>query len=634
MRLINNNFKVDFNKANGAIEGLRLVSDSTCFNWVESRNGYGIPYGNAFLLKSETGDNTIKLTYQYFSELQLIITRELTVDGMVEQYSFVNNGKDTLHFTEGELGIFMPFNDSFDTAEVSLMRRCHSHIWCGGNTAYIYNLRMNGDNPNVGLVMTKGYITSYGIEKTFLKGDRGDFVMLLPETDIPSGGSVSLDFLVFYYSSYEDFEEIVRDKGGCICTADCYTPEVGDSISVTAYGANSVVSGGVTYKIEGGKCDVVINDEGEQRIVVNYSDKQTFININAFSKKEKLPVRAKFAVNNQMVKSGRLEGAFLSYDNANCRTIYKAGRRSRFNTAGCHPTTLLAIVRGVNAGILNKNDYDDIIDKSMSFYDRELIKGGEIADDIGKRRVKFAKKYYTYPLFVAIKLEYYKYSGDINSLVQAAVIMKNYYSSGAMYELTPVFPLIREIRRAGENALADELQDMLTSCADDIINNGCKYANVCGLMFSHQIVTAASAVLCDAFALTGKQYYLMNAREHLAKLMLFDGIQPDFRLNSVAVIYHSDKLCKKAYGDETPHFINSDSALAYYKYYKVTNDVEFLNKAKRNISACLTLFDKEGKGNRSHTEPLMVNGIKSRGYEQISGGEDIIMYYYSLIFAE
>ena len=63
----------------------------------------------------------------------------------------------------------MPFNDSYEKAEVGLEKRCNAHLFIGENATYVMALRQGGRAPHLGLVLTKGSIIGYGVEREFFQ---------------------------------------------------------------------------------------------------------------------------------------------------------------------------------------------------------------------------------------------------------------------------------------------------------------------------------------------------------------------------------------------------------------------------------------------------------------------------------
>lgn len=57
------------------------------------------------------------------------------------------------------------------------MKKSHAHIWCGGEVSYVMGLRMVVEAPHLGLILTKGSLKSYSVERdlSLISNDRGDF---------------------------------------------------------------------------------------------------------------------------------------------------------------------------------------------------------------------------------------------------------------------------------------------------------------------------------------------------------------------------------------------------------------------------------------------------------------------------
>ena len=111
------------------------------------------------------------------------VIRKMTAKGRIfERYSFVNTTEKAIEIKTGELGIWVPFNDSYDSAEVSERENCHAHLWCGGKSSYVCCLAMSGKAPHLGLAVTEGNVSSYLVERQENSNDRGDIMLLISGT--------------------------------------------------------------------------------------------------------------------------------------------------------------------------------------------------------------------------------------------------------------------------------------------------------------------------------------------------------------------------------------------------------------------------------------------------------------------
>lgn len=91
----------------------------------------------------------------------LNVTRTLSVleNGELEEcYTFENVSGEPLFIKEKDAYIYVPFNDSYEKAEVGLEKRCNAHLFIGENATYVMALRQGGRAPHLGLVLTKGSI--------------------------------------------------------------------------------------------------------------------------------------------------------------------------------------------------------------------------------------------------------------------------------------------------------------------------------------------------------------------------------------------------------------------------------------------------------------------------------------------
>lgn len=51
---------------------------------------------------------------------------------MKERYMFTNNTDFDIFVQKGDIGIYTPFPDQYDSSEICLTNRANAHIWCGG----------------------------------------------------------------------------------------------------------------------------------------------------------------------------------------------------------------------------------------------------------------------------------------------------------------------------------------------------------------------------------------------------------------------------------------------------------------------------------------------------------------------
>ena len=86
---------------------------------------------------------------------ELDVKHETYAEGEVylERFTFTNTSSKYLCTNRDSIGIYATFNDNYDSAEVCLYNRCHTHIFCGDQVSYIMALRMGGDAKHLGHVL-------------------------------------------------------------------------------------------------------------------------------------------------------------------------------------------------------------------------------------------------------------------------------------------------------------------------------------------------------------------------------------------------------------------------------------------------------------------------------------------------
>ena len=101
----------------------------------------------------------------------------------------------------------MPFNDSYEKAEVGLEKRCNAHLFIGENATYVMALRQGGRAPHLGLVLTKGSIIGYGVERDFSarSEDRGDFLFYPKLGVFEPGEKKEICWKLFWHQGKDDF---------------------------------------------------------------------------------------------------------------------------------------------------------------------------------------------------------------------------------------------------------------------------------------------------------------------------------------------------------------------------------------------------------------------------------------------
>ena len=171
--------------------------DPSQMNWVEGEKCWGS-------VKAPKGLN---------------VTRTLSVlkNGELEEcYTFENASGEPLFVKEKDAWIYVPFNDSYEKAEVGLEKRCNAHLFIGENATYVMTLRQGGRAPHLGLVLTKGNIIGYGVERDFSarSEDRGDFLFYPKLGVFEPGEKKEIRWKLFWHQGKDDFYDRLLNEDG------------------------------------------------------------------------------------------------------------------------------------------------------------------------------------------------------------------------------------------------------------------------------------------------------------------------------------------------------------------------------------------------------------------------------------
>ena len=616
-----------FNKTTFGVERLSVQGDPEALSFVCGKT-FALPSGNNFLLKSDYSSECFSAEFLYFYEIVCSVAVKQVGEAISFSYTFKNEGKEAADLKEGDLGVYLPFFDRFDDPEISLRRRVHAHIRAQG-AAHVFCERYSGELPALGLVFIKGESCSYSLERGAGKGERGEVCLRFPAMTLAPKESYACEFLLFPCNGREDFFKKAEFFG-------CLTATVGEPVVTEGQEVVFESSRATVLQTEEGKfpfvdgvCRLTAKGYGEHTVTI-LSDTQKLVAKYFVLPQDIVNKRADFIKERQVVTQGQYKGAFTAYDNKSDKQVIRCGVRSHFNLGGFRAAPLLFLLRKAQ-----KPDFPEglktVVSDAISFYDREIYRGGEVSDDVGGKRAWLCKKYYNYSLYATIKLEEYRFSHDLGALMQSAVILSNLYKSGCVYEVTPAESIVKALREEGKNTVAEELTDLISAAADKIIASGNKYASFKGLPYGPEIVYGALSTLLDAYFLTGKEYYLFVADEHVARLETFSFPSVDHATDDVPEIFQEDRASGLTY-DMSPHFTASNFAVVYDKYYRATGEQKYRDLSRRIMLSCLTLFDKNGAASRSKAAAAAVNDITLPPYEEISCGEDVVLYYFDLLF--
>lgn len=112
------------------------------------------------------------------------------------------------------MGILTPFNDNYPDAKTCINSRCNAHILAGGNSAYVYALRMGAYAPHIGLVLTQGSISDHRGRKKGISHTRVVIALCPDNMALKPGESEIIEWKIFTHDGAGDFCD-KASKLGC-----------------------------------------------------------------------------------------------------------------------------------------------------------------------------------------------------------------------------------------------------------------------------------------------------------------------------------------------------------------------------------------------------------------------------------
>ena len=599
----NNEFEILFNR-NNTIDSLVHPKDKYRMNWVEGDKPWG--------------------TVRCPEELSLSISREYTSQGRLkETYEFVNQTDVDVFVKTGDIAIYATFNDNYQEAAVCMTNRCHAHIWCGGQVSYIMALRMGGTTPHLGLILTKGSLETYSIERDIEKisNDRGDFLLHPSPFSIMPGEKYTLEWELFWHDGKDDFyRKLLSYQNYIRVSADRYILFQGETVNIR------VTDGFGNEKTISEQAKIT----GELEYNIEMNGILTKCKILALPKLEELAgARCSFiAEKQQFHKPGSiLDGAYLIYDNEEQQCYYSPkndynGGRER-------------VGMGVLMAKYLQTHYDEklksSLDKYLSYIKRELFdeNTGVVYNDI--RRDNNYYRLYNHPWMAVFFIELYRLDKDEAHLKNAVKVMLDFYKNGGAHFYAievPVYDIYTELMQQGWQEEGQELLKCFRDHAAFISKCGTNYP-AHEVSYEQSIVAPATNLLLQLFRITGEEEYFKEAEKHLEILELFNGLQPDYHLYETA-IRHWDGYWfgkSKLYGDTFPHYWSSITGNAYLDYARITKKEDYYKKAEASLRGTLSLFKEDGSASCAYLYPWTVNGRKGRFYDLWANDQDWALYF-------
>ena len=279
-----------------------------------------------------------------------------------------------------------------------------------------------------------------------------------------------------------------------------------------------------------------------------------------------------------------LDGAYLIYDNDANEQVYETGGnhdagRERVGMGclvaryllTCHDPAVVSEVR-------------PSLDRYYAFVNRELTdENGVVYGNVGRRD---AGRLYNYPWVAELHVLMYRVTGDPKCLQRFVKTIHALYGKGGygFYCIgLPITEGLAQLKSAGMATQYQEILDEFTKHADAIAANGVQIPSS-EVSYEQSIVAPAVQILLEAYLVTRQHRYLQSAKSLCTLMEAFNGRQPDYHLNDIAIRHWDDYWFGKSrqYGDTFPHYWSTITAVAFHDLSIATNDPLSQTRAEKN----------------------------------------------------
>lgn len=628
-----NLFKLTEN-GDGTLSGLMNKNDGYRMNWIQGKKSWGTvccPEG-----------------------IRHTVEREILANGnLQETYCFTNTTEFPYFFKKTDVGIYATFHDNYEDASVCLKERCHTHIFCGGNSSWVMALRMGAEAPHLGLVLTEGSLSCYSVERADsteegagnLSNDRGDFILHPEIEELLPGESTKIIWELFWFEDRESFgKQLLAHEGFMVLeTAQC-TLLRGEKLffEVTALndGAGTVSIRGKNGEIPFSQktkdhkiyvtCSHVPEEMGEYPVEVTLNEKKLRA-LFYVTQDPKLLARNRcyFIARHQQYhgKADMLKGAYLIYDTQEGKVYYSHKNDQNGGRERCGMGVLIA-------RYLQEEKSDELqesLKEYVAYVYRELFdeKTGEIYNDLG--RCNDYKRLYNYPWFALLQLELYSLYKDEKYLQDAYLTVCRYYKDGGrmFYPLLlPAEELVKELELAHWQEKADVIRKEVIAHGDWLVKRGLHYP-ISEVDYEQSIVAPAVDCLVQAYQVSGDEKYLDEAGRQLEVLKLFHAKQPDHHQFANAIRHWDGYWFGKdeMLGDTYPHYWSALTGIAWLRYMQAAGAEMNVEEVRAILRGPLSLFAENGEASCAMVFPERVNGKKGHFYDAWANDQDWALYF-------
>lgn len=654
--LHNASWNVQVSKQTGAIVSIHHMGDAIPMNWVHEKYQWG-----KFILNKQkdtvavdkpsevrqVSPTQLFVLYQ-LDKFELQVERTITSQNLLsERYTITNTTNKPLNFPAGALDITVPFHDSYEGgASIALNQNCNAHIWANGSSTYINAIRMSGKGPHLGLILTQGTIAGYSLFGASFSNDRGRISLNPEKITIPPGKSYSMSWKLFWHDGWDDFWKRSLDEPHFVrLKASKYTYVPGEKIEILAESGSNLVAPKlflngkpVSLQVNGkhGSASIVASQLGEQVFELHHANKIERLIANVIDDPMSLiKARVNFILTRQqrIDPGSNLDGSFLIYDNETEKQFW--GTRNDWNEA--RERVGMGVLLALYLPHCKDPEFKEKLITSLKRFETFIAR--EIQDTAGvvynSSGYKDNRRIYNSPWVGHFHLAMYKATNDSKYLRLLAKTIKAYYeiNQGRNYKGYPIGMQILDALNAFKAArMIEEYEQSyhyFSKHASVIAEVGGNYPTS-EVAYEQSIVGPGVQIGLEMYLASKDPKFLKSAKEQMVYLEAFNGQQPDYRLNDMA-IRHWDGFWfgkYRAYGDTFPHYWQTITAIAFDEFSDAGGDAIYRDRAKNILMNNLSVFTSEGRASCAYLYPLMSMGTPGQRFDPWANDQDWAMVNY------
>lgn len=515
-------------------------------------------------------------------------------EALTETYTWTNTGDTAL--TIGSLALSLPFRDVYDSAEDSLAKACHAHVWTGGSWAWVLAQPMSGQGPVLGTIVREGALWAYSIESRNIGSGsnvRGHVMVHVtdharnpsafggqPELALAPGESSTLTLETGFHADVEAFLAATRaplEIGSLVA-------ETGATLTIADRAVTSATHGVQHVDLPGGSRTAVLFHHPQRELV-----ERRVARILADHRPRHLPAPERHA--------------FVPYDNDTGLTQTTNGWGDW--TDGAERLGMPALLQQARL-------------RGWAAFARTWLVAADGTVHRGSHLPEGKPRLYNFPWIAHFFADQFRLYGSAADLDLAALIIERAYDLGAQDHLLIGFPevitLVAALLESGGQG------DRATALRESLVKHAAHFAGLGHALPSHEVNYEQSMVAPLVTLLAVEGTHTETLATATRWLRAFGGPQPHVRLRDIG-IRHWDGFWfgrNRQYGDVFPHHWSVLSGVALAQL----GDTE---TAEAIFRANLANFFDDASATCAFVMPSCVEGVPGYRSDPLANDQDWVL---------